>query len=377
MQLLHRTWIELSKQALYNNCATIKRLIGTTQLAAVIKGNAYGHGLVPIGLLLNDHPLVDILCTAGTSEALDLRAAGVQKPILALAYLDSNLAYVLKQQVELVVYTPDDIQLLDETARALGVLAHVHVKVDTGMSRLGLLPQDMIPYIQFILKHKHIALRGILTHLADTIDPHQEFTHQQLACFSNVLKELEHIGITIPAQHLISSGALFLANSVVHSFVRVGSSLYGFWKSQAQHNAVSACFTDATLTPVLTWKTSVIQLKHVPAGSFIGYNRTVMVKRSTSIAVLPVGYYDGYPRSLSNKASVLINNQYAPSIGTISMNLITVDVTDIPNVTTGTEVVLMGNAAGITAPELADQGGTIANELLTHINPEIPRIIVP
>ncbi len=371
----YRTWIELSKDALFYNIAQLKKAAKESELALVLKSNAYGHGAQAIASLADTHPDVSWLCTAGLKEALSLRSYGIQKPLIALSYLDESFEAAITQNIHCSVYTYEDAQHLSAVAQQLGKQAYVHVKVDTGMSRLGVLASEALPFIKALQKLPHLVIYGIFTHLCDTSNSDQSFSQLQLKRFDEVLAALQEAHIYIPCIHAQSSSGLCVLPERSYTLVRAGASVYGIWKSPQHKKLLQNC-TEVDLKPVMTWKTRIIQLKRIPAGSYIGYDRTYKTTRPTVIALAPIGYWEGYPRSLSNKGIVLINNTLAPILGIVSMNLTAFDVTDIPGIQLGDSITLLGNQSPITAQECAQRAGIITNEIVTHINPEVPRIIV-
>lgn len=372
----YRTWIELSKDALFYNIAQLKKAAKGSDLALVLKSNAYGHGAQAIASLLDAHSDISWFCTAGLSEALSLRNQGIKKPLIALSYLDASCEDAVIQDIHCSVYTYEDAQRLSRAAQHVGKQVYVHIKIDTGMSRLGIFYDETVLFIKALQKLPNLVIYGIFTHLCDTSNPDQSFSHLQLKQFDTVLAALKEAHITIPCIHAQSSSGLCIVPQQPYTLVRAGASAYGIWKSPEHRKLLLQQCTELDLKPVMTWKTRIIQLKKVPEGSYVGYDRTYRTSRPTIIALAPIGYWEGYPRSLSNKGIGLINNMPAAILGIVSMNLTAFDVTDIPNVQTGNTIILLGNTSPITAQECAQRAGIITNEMVTHINPEIPRIII-
>lgn len=372
---MQRTWIEISKTALIHNITALSTLISPSQLGVVIKAHAYGHGLLEVGQIASACPQVSFLCVAGIDEALLLRAAGITKPILTLAYSSGSFTQAIMHDIALTVYNYETVEQLRIAAQACGKKARIHIKVDTGMSRLGITPETLIEFIKKI-QDPHIIIEGALTHISDKDIHDQSFTNQQLDQFDAVLKQLAQEQIIIPITHAFSSGALELAPERHYSMARVGTNIYGLWSSAISQYRITQKNPDFILKPVLTWKTRIIQIKTIPAGSFVGYARTFQTTKETRIAVLPIGYWDGYPRGLANKSVVIINGKPAPVLGIISMNLTTVDITDIPEAQVGDQVTLIGDHPHASATHCAKLLGTLNIELTTRINPTITRIIV-
>ncbi len=371
-----RTSITLSREAFAHNSQQIKKAAGNSAVAIVLKSNAYGHGLSQIAQLAQEDPHIAWICTAGIAEALDARAQGVTKPILVLSYLDGSLDQAIQQDIHMGVYNLEDIVALNAAAQRVGKKAYIHIKIDTGMSRLGVAPEQTLSFIRAAEQLAHIEIFGLFTHLCDTPNPDQSFSYQQLAKFDELIELLEAAGKPIPCTHALSSSALCIKPKRTYTFVRAGAAFYGLRKSAAHQELVKAVHPDFNIKSVLEWKTSIIQLKKIPAGATVGYDKTWRAERPTLLAIAPIGYYDGYTRRLSNKGIAIINNHYAPIVGIVSMNMTAFDVTDIPNVTLSHDIFLMGEAPGITADECARNGHLITNELITSLHPSIERTIV-
>ena len=360
------SWVEINAQALAHNIASYKRLAGSAGLAVVVKSNAYGHGLTVVAPLLERMSGVAWLCTASLSEAVQVRQLGVTKPILVLSYIDMPYAHALEHAISLVVYDEQTLHELATQARRMGKKAYVHVKVDTGLSRLGVLYPQAMAFIQRA-RDLGVCVQGGCTHLADAESADQRFVREQLERLDAITVALHAQGV--PALVHASCSALFGVTDRTYDLMRLGLGAYGLWPSLASKNRGAV-----ELQPVLAWKTRVIQVKEVPVGSTIGYDRTYVAQRPMRLALLPVGYYDGYDRSLSNTGFVSIQGKKAPVVGRVSMNITTVDVTDCGVVAQGDEVVLIG--AGVPADELGPLAHTINYELVTRINPLIARIVV-
>lgn len=371
------SWVEISKQAFFHNIAQYKRIIGERELAVVVKSNAYGHGMLAIAQLCQENSDVSWLCTASLSEGLQIRAAGVSKPLLVLSYIDADMTEAVMHSIDLVIYDYELLVQLQKIAAALQKIARVHIKVDTGLSRLGLAPDAAYDLIMKALQLSHIKVVGIFTHLAESEKTGRGFTAQQIACLQELKKRLADQNIIIPYHHYSCSAAITAVEEREYNLARMGLGVYGLWPSK--ENKIFAQKVDAhfTLKPVMQWKTKIIQIKKVPIWSFVGYARTHTTTRDTLLAVLPVGYWEGYDRTLSNQAVVLINGAYAPVIGRVSMNVMTIDITDVPGIVmVGTEVTLLGAASAISAETFAEKIGTINWEVVTRINPLLPRIVV-
>lgn len=368
------SWIEIDKQALNHNLQSYKAIIGPALLAPVIKSNAYGHGIELIAKLCDHNNAVDYLCVVSLREALSLRSIGIKKPLLVISIIDDNLEDAINNNIDLVSYNIDLINELQSIGKHLNKKACIHLKVDTGLSRLGLSCDTALKVIQQASTLSHIKLIGIFTHFAESESADQTFTNHQLKLLNSLTQDLHAHGITIPMQHAACTAAITANRGSHGTFVRLGIGTYGLWPSPDNMRMTQELHPGFSLMPVMTWKTRIIQIKDVPTGSYIGYDRTHQVQQSSRIAILPIGYWDGYERHLSNKGKVIINNQQAPILGRIAMNLTIVDITGL-NVNMNDDVILLGNHPGITAEDIAAQCNTINYEIVTRINPLLPRCI--
>lgn len=374
------SWIELSASALAHNVQQFKKLLGqTTALAFVVKANAYGHGIIEISKLADALPDIDFLCTFSLSEALLLRAAQVSKPLLVLAYIDQDPAQAVGKNVAFVVDSIYMIERLAAIAQKQNARLPVHLKIDTGLSRFGICPTRALAIAQQITNSPHLMLQGILTHLSEAQEAASTFTTQQLDIFDAVVTELARNNITPPFIHAANSGA-----SLQHlhrsscTMVRIGLGLYGFVPAAHISDTLSRTAPALYLKPVLSWKTTIMSLKKVPAQAYIGYNRTHQVVRDTTIALIPVGYSNGFDINLSNRGRVLVDGTPVPILGRVAMNVITVDVTDLPDrAQIGSTVTLLGSVPAVRADTYIN-ALEIKNvrTFLTCLPAAIPRIIV-
>lgn len=370
------TWVEISKSAIEHNITTYKNIVGNNvSLAVVIKSNAYGHGIVNVAMIAEHHPHVAYICVVNVSEALLLRAHNIKKPILVLSYIDASIEEALLNNIELAVFDMATANKINDTARQLGIKATVHLKVDTGLSRLGLRDEQALEFILSVKQLSHTMIHGIFTHLATSEHKDQQYVLHQLDNFNLLINSLEQQGINIPYKHSSCSAALLSAPQTHYNFARLGIGTYGLWPSAENKTLAQLSKLDVQLKPALTWKTRIIHIKHIPADSTIGYDRTYQTNRPTKLAVIPVGYYEGYDRKLSNRSVVMINNRIARIVGRIAMNLTTIDVTDIPDAEVGSIVTLLGSHRSVSAEALAEVAGTINYEIVTRINPLINRIL--
>jgi alanine racemase len=368
------SWVEIDKNALEHNLESYKKIISPAFLAPVIKSNAYGHGIGTIAKILDSHKDVDYICVVALQEALFLRSIGIQKPLLVLSIIDGDLEEAVDNAIDLVAYDIFTVKELNAIARIKNKKASVHIKIDTGLSRLGLGYTQALQLVKDTHELSHISIQGIFTHLAESESDDQTFTNQQREVYSAFVKQVETLGIFIPLKHIACSAAATINMSNNDTMVRLGIGMYGLWPSEENKSLTQKLYPNFYLKPVLSWKTRIIQIKEIPAGSSVGYDRTHCVSGPTKIAIIPVGYWDGYDRRLSNKGIVLINNQEAPIIGRIAMNLSIVDITGL-SVSKDHEVILLGNYPNVSADDLAKKCNTINYEIVTRINPLLPRRI--
>ena len=381
---MYKTWVEINKKALQSNIGQFQKLIGEkVKLMAVVKANAYGHGLVEVARIVIESG-VPWLGVNSIDEAVELRVKGIDTPILILGYtLLSRLEDVVKYDLRQVVYNRETIEKFVELRGATpksGVAPlRVHLKVETGTSRQGLEKEELLELAKFIKKHPQIEIEGAYTHYAnieDTAD--HSYAQQQLQRFKQAVELLEKNGIKISIKHTACSAAVILFPKTYFSLVRVGISMYGLWPSKETFVSAQEKKREIKLEPVLTWKTKVAQIKKIKAGTPISYGLTEKTSQDSKIAVLPVGYWDGYDRKLSGVANVLIKGKRCKMLGRVCMNMIMVDVSHILDIKLEDEVVLLGaqGSEKITVDELAQKIGTINYEVVTRINPLIPRIVV-
>ncbi len=373
----YNTWVEISKNTLFNNINQYCSVIGTElPFAPVIKSNAYGHGMLVIAHLCQENTAVDWLCVALLSEAVQLRIAGITKPILVLSIIDDELEQIVKHAINVVAYDMHFIMALQKVAVKHKQNVSIHIKIDTGLSRAGLLYTEALSVIKKIYALPYITINGIFTHFANSESTDQTFMNLQIDRFGQLINNLNKLGIYIPYKHSSCSAALTTNNNSFFSFARAGIGIYGLWPSPENKKITQQKHPQFTLQPIMTWKTKIIQIKKIPAGSCVGYDLTYCVNKQITVALLPIGYWDGYDRKLSNCGLVKIDNYYASVIGRVAMNLTIIDITQIPNAQIGDEVELLGLDQNISAEAMAQKIGTINYEVVTRINPLIPRIIV-
>ena len=373
----YRTWIEIDSSAFNHNITELTNLINPeTALGVVVKADAYGHGLEVIGKLCQENSNVSWLFTAGLGEAIRLRQSGVTKPILVLAYIDDDIRYLIDYDITCSVCDMQTAHELAAVARSLKKNISVHIKIDTGMSRLGFTPAQLPQIVTELVALDGLTITGIFTHLSDTNNSDYFFTRNQLQKFKDAAASVQEIVGKKLFSHVLASGALHVADEHQFDCVRIGTNAYGYWKSPLQQQRLTAVNPEITLAPLLTWKTRIIDIKHINAGDAVGYHRTFIATSPMKIAILPIGYYDGYPRALSHKGRVLVRGIYASIIGIISMNLMVVDVSAVGSARIDDEVVLCGDFLGVSAHDLAVVTDSLHLEFLARISPRIPRLLV-
>lgn len=369
-----RTWIELNADAFYRNFAQLVSCAAPARFGVVVKANGYGHGMREIASLVSACSREAWLCVAGSSEGVLLRSWALENPILAMSYLDSDPEAVITADLALVAYDLATIQKLNAAGIKLKKPARLHIKIDTSMSRLGITPQELGPFLDTVCGLPGVVVEALFTHLCDTNNPDVRFTLQQFAAFDQALEIATAVLGRRPFSHVLASGSLMFAQK--YDLVRVGTTLFGYWKSALQKERFETVAPDIALEPVLWWKTKIIQIKTISAGTPVGYNCAFVAPHAMKIATIPVGYVDGLPRALSGFGMVSVAGQLVPLLGIISMNLAVIDITKVPHVAVGHEVVLLGDVPGVTAVDHATSMGTIANELLARLSPDIPRYII-
>ncbi|HEY3315482.1 MAG TPA: alanine racemase [Bacillota bacterium] len=367
-------WAEVDLGAIDHNLRQVaRRKSPQAGLMAVVKANAYGHGAVPVA----ETALAagaNWLGVAILGEAIELRRAGVAAPILILGYTPPDeVGSVLANDVSQAVFSMETARALSREAARLGRRARVHLKVDTGMSRLGVAPgQDGLAFAKDLAGLPGLDLEGIFTHFAAADDPDQGYTRWQLERFTAFIEDLRALGIEFRIRHAANSAAIINLPEAHLDLVRLGISLYGYHPSPGGEGGVA-------LRPAMTVKARIGYLKEVPAGTCVSYGRTFVTGRPTVLATLPLGYADGYPRLLSSRGAVIIHGRMAPVVGRVCMDQIMVDVTDIPRVALGDEVIVLGRQGevGMTADDLAALTGTISYEILCGVSPRVPRVYLP
>ncbi len=372
-------WAEVSLGALRKNFKTIAQRVAPATVCAVIKCNAYGHGVVDCGRALEAEGARWFGVTS-TEEGACVREAGVGGRLLLMTdYWRGEEDAVVAHQLTPAVWTLDHVERLERAVRARrtnGKLA-VHLKVDTGMGRVGVPAAEVEALARRIAGSEQVELEGVFSHIASSEVLDAEDAAAQIVCFNRVLSSLRAAGLEPPLRHLSNSAAVAGRPDTWNTMVRPGLALYGYVPPFSAH-ATTKFPAPLTVEPVLSWKTRIISQREMPAGQAIGYNATYMTKAPSRIAVIAAGYGDGFNRAMSNKARVIVRDHYAPVVGRISMELTTIDVTEIPGTEIGDEALLIGRSehCSVTAEDQARWVGTIPYEITCGINRRVPRVYV-
>lgn len=367
-------WAEVDLAALRHNVAEVRRLVGTqTAVMAVVKANAYGHGLVPTARAFLEYGAT-WLGVARAGEGRELRRAGIEVPILILGYTPpEQYGIVLDDDLRQAVYDLEQARLLSDEAGRRGRTARVHIKVDTGMSRLGFWCDETIDrQIRAVARLPHLDVEGMFTHLATADEADKGYARRQLALFDTLAARLRAEEINLPCLHVANAASIIDLPESYYNLVRPGIMLYGLYPSEHVQRERAA------LQPALSLKARVGHVKRVPAGTKVSYGCTYTTPAATTLATVPAGYGDGYSRLLSNRADVLIHGQRAPVVGKVCMDQIIVDVGHVGQVVPGDEVVLFGRQGDAVLPveELASIIGTINYEIICGLSARVPRVYI-
>lgn len=346
------TWVSIDLRAFDRNVlAIVDRLPEGSKLIAVLKADGYGHGAVELAQRCESLP-VAALAVALLEEAIQLRTAGIALPILVFGALSEEQVRIAADR-EITVGIPGPEALANAALVAKEREVHVHLKLDSGMGRMGLVEDDLADAVELIRSTPGLKVDAIYSHFASADDEDDPLTEEQRARFRSLLETLRQAGLTTPLHHFANSAATLRGLVEPGDYVRVGIALY-------------------TLGQVMRWRTEIVRLKDLPPGHAIGYGATFHTARPSRIATLPVGYADGYNRLFSTRGEVLVRGKRAPIVGRVSMDLVTIDVTDIPDAAVGDEVVLLGD--GIDVEELAAKLGTISYEVFCSVGARVPRV---
>ncbi|MDT5270812.1 MAG: alanine racemase [Acidobacteriota bacterium] len=366
------TWAEIDLDALAWNFRAVRERVGPgVKVMGVVKADAYGHGAAVCARRLEAEG-ADWFGVATPEEGYALRRAGVTHPVLCFGgFWEGQAAVCIAEGIVPVVYRLDMAESLDAAARAVGVIADVHVKVDTGMGRLGVRYDEATEFAEALRAFGNIRVDGLMTHFAAADEPRRDcYTTEQLGRFHEAVAAFRARGYRPTYEHMANSAATFAHPETRGNMVRPGGVLYGLWRD------VLPPLTDAPeLRPVMSLRTHVTLLKQVHAGETLGYGCSYEAAREMTVATVPAGYADGYVRALSNRGRVIIRGQYAPVVGRVSMDLTLVDVTGIEGVRVGEQMTMLGADGGLVLPaeDLAQTAGTLSYEITCGISARVPR----
>ena len=374
------TWAEISLSALRENFRQVQQHIGPNVITcAVIKADAYGHGATPCALALEAEGTKWFGVTT-TDEGVPLRVAGLRGRILLMTgFWRGEEEEVIRRKLTATVWEPWHVELLNQAALRLGAPPQpIHLKIDTGMGRLGVSLENLPRMCAVIKRSALVNLEGISTHFASAEILDSEENARQIERFEKAVRIVKENGLSPSLRHMDNTGAIFAQSGTWDEMVRPGIAIYGYVLPQVR-DGKPCNGNPLKLRPVLSWKSRIISMKEVGAGQALGYSGTYVTNAPAKIAVLPVGYADGYNRALSNRGRVIVRGCYAPIVGTISMDLTLVDVTAVPGTEEGDEVLLIGGSgsARVDAPELARHCGTVPYEILCGISKRVPRLHLP
>ncbi len=370
-----RTWIEIDTKAIEHNYKIFRALVpATTKLMSVVKSNAYGHGLVDFSKTISKAG-IDWLAVDSIVEAFRLRKEGIDKPILVLGYtLPEHIQQAISENISITISNLFTLSGLKDLKLEGKIKAHI--KIDTGMHRQGFMEYDQDVLLKTLQEYKNVVeVEGLYTHFASAKDPlHSEYTNAQIMVFKKWIDVFKQRGYS-PLVHAGATGATLLYPHAHFDMARVGVGFHGIWPSKESQIALQEKYI---LKPTLTWKTIISEIKKIPAGEKVGYSFTEETLRETMLAICPIGYWHGFPKVFSSIGTVLIHGKYAKVMGRVSMDMIVVDVTDIPNATIGDHVVLIGESEGayLGARDIAEKASIDVYELVTRINPLIKKIYI-
>lgn len=370
-----RAWVEIDLAALSNNIVSLRKLLSPhTQFMAVVKADAYGHGAVSVAQMALKSG-ASWLGVATVPEGIQLREAGIKAPILVLGatYTSEQVQAIAHWQLEPTLCGAKQALVFSDILETINFDSplRVHLKLDTGMSRLGTHWQDCAEFVQLVKRLPHLDIRSIYSHLATADSPDNTVMKQQHQRFESAIAILKDVGIEIPCLHIANSAGTLSDKSLHYDMVRVGLAIYGFYPSVHLHSTVE-------LKPVLQVKARVAHVKTIEKGSGVSYGHTFIAKKKMRLAVVGIGYADGIPRNLSNKMQVLIRGIKVPQIGTITMDQIMIDISAIPDVQEGEIVTILGceGKEQISAEDWANQLNTISWEILCSFKHRLPRMTV-
>ena len=376
LESYQRVWAEVDLDAIWENMVHMKENIAEkTKILAVIKTDGYGHGGVPIAKMLEQLDFMFGYAAATYEEAHVLREAGVKKPILILGYtFPYCYEELIREEIRPAVYRRDTVEELAAAAAKVGQKAKVHIKVDTGMGRIGITPdEEGLEFVRFLMGHPELEVEGIFTHFAKSDEEDKTSAYHQLALFQNFIDRIQtELGLTIPVKHCSNSAAILEMPQANMDMVRAGITTYGLYPSEEVSKDI------VPLRAAMSLYSHIVYCKTIHAGQSVSYGGLFTAQKDTRVATIPVGYGDGYPRSLSGKGYVLIRGKKAPILGRVCMDQFMVDISEIPGVMEGDKVTLLGvdGTERITAEELGELSGRFNYEFVCDLGKRIPRVYI-
>ena len=376
LESYQRVWAEVDLDAIWENMVHMKENIAeNTKILAVIKTDGYGHGGVPIAKMLEQLDFMFGYAAATYEEAHVLREAGVKKPILILGYtFPYCYEELIREEIRPAVYRRDTVEELVAAAVKVGQKAKVHIKVDTGMGRIGITPdEEGLEFVRFLMGHPELEVEGIFTHFAKSDEEDKTSAYHQLALFQNFIDRIQtELGLTIPVKHCSNSAAILEMPQANMDMVRAGITTYGLYPSEEVSKDI------VPLRAAMSLYSHIVYCKTIHAGQSVSYGGLFTAQKDTRVATIPVGYGDGYPRSLSGKGYVLIRGKKAPILGRVCMDQFMVDISEIPGVMEGDKVTLLGvdGTERITAEELGELSGRFNYEFVCDLGKRIPRVYI-
>lgn len=369
---MRKPFVSLSFANLKHNAEQYRAIIGAQAcLAMVVKGNAYGHGICEIAQMADRIDTINMLCTFSLSEALTIRACNVKKDILVMGYWqDADCKKAAHNNIHFMVDSLEQLDVFNQVGIETDCRIPIHIKIDSGLSRFGINPNDIRTFIATCLESKGLELRGICTHLAEKNNIQSDFTQEQITILKSALSLIPDSNLSIHAT--TTTDSLLLKNSSCNLF-RVGLGLYGYLPSNAINQAINDLYPTFSLLPILTWKAPIIRIKTIPSGKTIGYDRAYTAQKEMKIAIIPIGYSDGFLPMLTKQDHLYIQNIKAPMLpNTTAMNVCMIDITHIPDVTVGDMVTIFDTKIG---NELIQENNCNIRTQLAIIGRHIPRIM--
>lgn len=376
LESYQRVWAEVDLDAIWENMVHMKENIAeNTKILAVIKTDGYGHGGVPIAKMLEQLDFMFGYAAATYEEAHVLREAGVKKPILILGYtFPYCYEELIREEIRPAVYRRDTVEELAAAAVKVGQKAKVHIKVDTGMGRIGITPdEEGLEFVRFLIEHPELEVEGIFTHFAKSDEADKTSANHQLELFQNFIDKIQtELGITIPVKHCSNSAAILEMPQANMDMVRAGITTYGLYPSEEVSKDI------VPLRAAMSLYSHIVYCKTIHSGQSVSYGGLFTAQKDTRVATIPVGYGDGYPRSLSGRGYVLIHGKRAPILGRVCMDQFMVDISEIPEAMDGDKVTLLGmdGTERITAEELGELSGRFNYEFVCDLGKRIPRVYI-